>query len=42
LHQVGDLFELNLKLRCQKVNLPHTQLTVKNLMHEKQQDIMDF
>jgi len=22
LHQVGDLFELNVKLRCQKVNAP--------------------
>jgi len=21
LHQVGDLFELNVKLRCQKVNI---------------------
>jgi hypothetical protein len=26
LHQVGDLFELNLKLRCQKVNNTHTIL----------------
>jgi hypothetical protein len=23
LHQVGDLFELNVKLRCQKVNEPY-------------------
>jgi hypothetical protein len=23
LHQVGDLFELNVKLRCQKVNMLH-------------------
>jgi len=25
LHQVGDLFELNVKLRCQKVKLPKTE-----------------
>jgi len=24
LHQVGDLFELNVKLRCQKVNIGFT------------------
>jgi hypothetical protein len=28
LHQVGDLFELNVKLRYQKVNTVHTVLTV--------------
>jgi len=26
LHQVSDLFELNVKLRCQKVNSTHTIL----------------
>jgi hypothetical protein len=26
LHQVGDLFELNVKLRCQKVNVRHQVL----------------
>ena len=30
LHQVGDLFELNVKLRCQKVNHSHTSLTKHN------------
>jgi len=25
LHQVGDLFELNIKLRCQKINCRFSQ-----------------
>jgi len=43
LHQVGDLFELNVKLRCQKVKHFHVHtavvLTVTNKLTVKQ-DVM--
>jgi len=31
LHQVGDLFKLNIKLRCQKVNSPFHQYALRIL-----------
>jgi len=36
LHQVGDLFELNVKLRCQKVKLGEKKIntSVSSLLHK--------
>jgi hypothetical protein len=35
LHQVGDLFELNVKLWCQKVKIPNRFAALENL-HDSQ------
>jgi len=34
LHQVGDLFELNVKIRCQKVNLEIVKQTDFHWIHQ--------
>ena len=34
LHQVGDLFELNVKLRCQKVNVCIVLLNVSSVSEQ--------
>jgi len=34
LHQVGDLFELNVKLRCQKVNTSHARDNIREWSYQ--------
>jgi hypothetical protein len=34
LHQIDDLFELNVKLRCQKVNKSRIDVTVRGVDYE--------
>jgi len=41
LHQVGDLFELNVKLRCQKVNVIQFQIYTCVVMNCKKNELME-